>query len=806
MRFVHPWILAGLPVVVAWAFWEWKKTDRHGAVILKALLFGLAVAALADPKLTVFEQRVSLVVLTDRSASIPREDVRKESDLVTKVRSASGRNHLDVIPFSNNPTERSTNLESAIRNAIGRMPEGRVGRLLLVSDGQENAGSVERAAYQARMLGVPVDTYALEGTQPPALKMESIALPPEAFSGEKFPIEMVVASPRASSASVELTAEGKEIGRSEVKLAEGRNTLRIKTQIEMSGAALVTGIVTAPDLGRVRFDRVVALRRPRALLVTAETPDSLRHILQVLDASKFDVTQTKTLPADLRDFQVVVVVNQDLEAWDTLQKKKAEEFVREGGGFALIAGENNVYVEHKQEDDPLQKMLPAKLTPPRTPESVAVVLIVDKSSSMEGKKIELARLSAIGVVENLRPIDQVGLLIFDNSYQWAVPMRRADNPATIKRLIAGITPEGGTQIAPALSEAYRQIRQVKAVYKHIVLLTDGISEEGDSMALSKEAAANQVTISTIGLGQDVNRVFLEKVASQALGKSYFVLDYSSLEQLLLRDVMEHTGSSAIEKPAKVTTLRDAEILEDVGMSNAPPLLGYLKFLSKPQAETILQIDGRDPLLARWQYALGRSVVFSSDAKARWAVNWVTWPGFDKLWTNVLRDLLPRTAPSEATAEFDSVSNEIRVHYRLRPGEDQAPPQEVYALGANGFRKAVPLKRIAASSYLARVPVGAAQGLFRIRPSADLSKFPEVGLYREETELTQFGSNPELLKQIAQTTGGRFNPDPRQVFDPGKRSVTTTLDLWPGLLALAILLNLAELAARKGYSLAKLWNR
>src|SRR5262249_12524287 len=130
----------------------------------------------------------------------------------------------------------------------------------------------------------------------------------------------------------------------------------------------------------------------------------------------------------------------------------------------------------------------------------------------------------------------------------------------------------------------------------------------------------------------------------------------------------------------------------------------------------------------------------------------------------------------------------------------------YVLGPNGFKKAAPLKRVAAASYLARVPIGTNQGLFRIRPASEPGKFPEVGFYREEVELTQYGSNSELLRQIAEATGGRFNPTPRQVFDAGKRSVTTTMDLWPGLLALAVLCNLAELAGRKGYRLPRWWGR
>src|SRR6202021_857042 len=215
--------------------------------------------------------------------------------------------------------------------------------------------------------------------------------------------------------------------------------------------------------------------------------------------------------------------------------------------------------------------LPAQLAPPRSPEGTAVVLIIDKSSSMEGRKIELARLAAIGVVENLRDIDTVGVLIFDNSFQWAVTIRKADDRNSIKRLISGITPDGGTQIAPALTEAYQKILPQTAVYKHIVLLTDGISEEGDSMTLTKEAVADHVTISTVGLGQDVNRAFLEKVAESALGKSYFLNDPSGLEQILLRDVEEHTGSTAVEKPIMAKVLKPSQVLDGVAIETAPAL-------------------------------------------------------------------------------------------------------------------------------------------------------------------------------------------------------------------------------------------
>jgi uncharacterized membrane protein len=535
------------------------------------------------------------------------------------------------------------------------------------------------------------------------------------------------------------------------------------------------------------------------LLVSHDPPASEEHILRALQANQFEVQQAPGgVPMKLDDYQLVAINNWNMESIPLPAKAALEDYVKQGGGLIWIAGEHNVYVDKKgKPEDALERTLPAKLAPPRSPEGTAVVLIIDKSSSMEGRKIELARLAAIGVVDNLRAIDSVGVLIFDNSFQWAVPIRRAEDRATIKKLISGITPDGGTQIAPALTEAYTKILPNQATYKHIVLLTDGISEEGDSMTLTKEAKANKVTISTVGLGQDVNRAFLEKVAQNADGKSYFLNDPSGLEQILLRDVEEHTGMTAVEKSLHAQVAKPAEILEGVGIETAPILKGYVRFQARPTSDTILTADREDPLLVRWQYGLGRAAVFASDAKNRWAANWVTWPGFDKLWANIFRDLLPHAVASETSADFDRASDELVIDYRL--ARDVAEPKtapDIFVIGPNGFQRPLAVAKVAAGHYRGRVKIGAVQGLFRIRPLAESRAFPEVGFYRQEDEMQEYGNNEALLRQIASATGGRFNPPPRDVFQASGRSVASVMDLWPGLLALAVALNLAELILRK----------
>jgi uncharacterized protein YegL len=761
---------------------------------------------------------VAVAILVDTSASVSQPDLDAASASATTVERGRGRNWTQVLPFARTPrnpapAERAgqawklayspgqashgTNLEAAVREGLAALPAGLVPRVLLISDGNENLGSVTRAIWQAQQRGVPIDVIPLAGRPRPSLVLESVSMPAQVFSGERFPLDITLDSPRAAQATVEIAAEGKPLGTSQVNLTAGTTRFRAHASVSATGAIELAGRVGAANLGEAHFDAALTLRRPRVLLVTNDPPDAEAHLLRTLEANQFDVQRAPSgLPDKLGDYQLAIFNNWDMQSVPLPRKTALEAFVKQGGGLLWIGGDRNVYVE-KKEEDALERTLPAKLAPPRTPEGTAVVLIIDKSSSMEGKKMDLARQAAVGVVENLRPVDQVGVLIFDNSFQWSVPLRRADDRVSIKRLISGITPDGGTQIAPALTEAYRKILTSKAVYKHIVLLTDGISEEGDSMTLSKDAVANHVTISTVGLGQDVNRAFLEKVAQLAQGNSYFLNDPSGLEQIVLRDVKEHTGSTAVEKEVHPEVANRAEILEGVGIETAPPLRGYVRFQTRPTADLILRASPEDPLLVRWQYGLGRAAVFTSDAKNRWAASWVDWPGFDKLWTNIFRDLLPHAESSEAGAEFDRAANELVVDYHL--GRDVAEPAaipDIYAFGPNGFQSPLKVAKIAAGHYRARVAIGERQGLFRVRPLGESRAFPEVGFYRQEDEMLEYGANDQLLHQVADATGGRYNPPLNAIFDSSGRTIPATLDLWPFLLALAIGLNLAELLLRK----------
>jgi Ca-activated chloride channel family protein len=814
VTFTHPLLTALLVLPAVWVIWSWRGRTRSVGLLLKAAGLAAIMLALAEPIITLPQTKTAAVVLVDTSRSIGQNDLAQENHLAARIAGSKGGNWMKVVPFASAPRRLSdeevsndfhlksaanedsggTNLEAALTGSMSAMPAGYIPRLVLISDGNENEGSSTRAIAELQRLHVPVDIIPLSGRPASGLHLQSISIPREAYAGEQIPVDLTVLSPE---------------GAHPIDLQPGINLLRVHARVNSTGATSISGRISAAQLGDIPFEAALQLKRAKVLYLSQDPPGSDNNLLSALHEAQFDLSRdVSQLQKDLSNFQLIILNNLDLTAFTPAQKKRLEQYVKDGGGLLLVGGERQVYKEDKQMDA-LDRVLPAKLAPPKSPEGTCVGLIIDKSSSMEGRKIDLARLSAIGVVDHLRPIDYIGVLIFDNSFQWAVPVRRAEDKSLIKRLISGITPDGGTQIAPALTEAYRRVLPSKATVKHIVLLTDGISEEGDSLDLAKEALAHQVTISTVGLGQDVNRTYLEKIAANSGGRSYFLNEPAGLEQILLKDVQDYSGSTAVEKPLAPLIAHEAEILEGIGMNTAPPLKGYARFTAKPAADTILHIDEqkKDPLYVQWQYGLGRAAVFTSDAKSRWAESWIGWPGFDKFWINVTRDLLSHSNRSEGTARFDAANNSIEVTYHLSADtpEPSSIPQ-IFVLGPNGFERPMTVTKAASRVYRGTLHTGNLHGLFRIRPVVETSAFPEIGLHRQEQELQDRGSDTRLLTQISSFTGGRFNPAPSSIFDPDGRTIYTHLQLWPALLGGAILLTIAELIVRKWSGLTSRFRR
>ena len=581
-----------------------------------------------------------------------------------------------------------------------------------------------------------------------------------------------------------MTAEGKTIGRAACRSQPAPTICACRPRVNAVGAIALAGKISAAGLGEARFEDAVTLRRPRVLLVSHDPAESEQHLVRTLESNQFEVERAPAgIPDKLDDFQLIVINNWDMESIPLARKAALEEFEKAGGGLLWIAGEHNVYVEKKgQPEDALERTLPAKLAPPRSPEGTAVVLIIDKSSSMEGRKIELARLAAIGVVENLRPIDSVGVLIFDNSFQWAVNLRKADDRAAIKRLIAGITPDGGTQIAPALTEAYQKILALTG------RLQTHRAADRRHLRRGRQHDAHQ------GSGGQPRDHFHRRAGAGRESRVPGEGGRIGAGQIVFPKRPLRAGADSAARRGRAHRLdRGGEAHHAQGAeAGADP--GRRGHGDRAAAEGLRALPGSPHGRRRFWRPTTAIRCWCAGSMGLGAQRGVHFRRQGSLGRE-----LGRRGPASTGCGPTSSATFCRTRRRARPRPISTAPltnwwwstgwptdvpepaeiPDIYALGPDGFQAPLKVDKVAAGHYRGRLAIGQNQGLFRIRPVADSRAFPEVGFYRQEDEMTEYGNNADLLRQIAAATGGRFNPSPRQVFDAGNRSIRATMELWPG---------------------------
>jgi hypothetical protein len=422
---------------------------------------------------------------------------------------------------------------------------------------------------------------------------------------------------------------------------------------------------------------------------------------------------------------------------------------------------------------------------------------------MTGEKIQKAREAARASLLTLRPTDRVGIIAFNDKFHWVAPLQTASDIPRLVRLVESISADGSTRIYPPLKAAFDEVLRDTTSLKHIILLTDGVSEQEGLPQLMLDAAAQHVTISTIGLGSDVLRNMLESLARSTQGHSYFVNAESDLPQVMSGDLQNAKTSLIKEGTVRALRAQPAEMTDGIQWNAAPPLLGFVWAKAKKGAETLVRLKSGEPLLVRWQYGLGHVVAFMSDARGRWAAPWVRWNSFGRLWPQVIR----------------GVSNQDRnVHVDIRPGSNQGEEIVAYDLlngadgdAATGLRRQIQhvilvqspdnlvqpfaLAETRPDHYEAQIAI-TKPGLYRVfSPQRGDVHLPETGFYYEP-EQRKGTANRQLLSQIAELTGGRVSPTVEELLDRRGTLFLQARPVWPYILIAVLILNFFGVAIRR----------
>ena len=311
-----------------------------------------------------------------------------------------------------------------------------------------------------------------------------------------------------------------------------------------------------------------------------------------------------------------------------------------GGSFMMLGGENSFGLGGYFKT-PVEEILPVSLEVEKKQDqpALALVLVIDKSGSMNGNKIELAKAAASAAIELLQKEDEIGVVAFDGSYHWVVQLQAKRDPREIIDTINTIQAGGGTTIYPALDQAYQALTHSRAKLKHVILLTDGQSNEGDYASLCSRMSQEKMTVSTVAIGPDAAFDLLKNIAEWGGGRFYASEDASNVPQIFTKETMTVSRSSLVEEPFRPKVARMAPIIRGLNWEKVPMLLGYNATKPKPTSEVFLVSDLGEPILATWRFGLGKVGAFTSDAKSRWASEWLEWGGFQKFWAQVARALM-----------------------------------------------------------------------------------------------------------------------------------------------------------------------
>jgi len=827
-------------------------TGDQWALALRGALVVVLLVTLLRPTLPRWVDRLNVVFLLDHSDSVSlvaRERAyRFVSEAVRHLK--SGDRHEVIVfgeeavvdqPLSNRPSVerpkaavsgRGTNIFQAIQLALATVTPGHANRIVMLTDGRQNAGNALAGAQAAKDARADIFYVPAPLTFAQEVVAEAMLLPQEVKYGEPFQAKVVAWSHKETQARLSLFRNGEFLGSQIVRLTAGKNVFAYRQALDQSGihvyqAALDVEGDTIEDNNRA-VGTVVVRGRPQVLIADRDRSHA-QSLAGALRSQNIEVTLVDPagIPKDvagLQKYDGVVLSNVSSLKLSRPQMAQIRDYVRDhGGGLMMIGGEESFGLGGYYRT-PIEEALPVTMEVKQKVEipSLAVVLSIDRSGSMamstdeKVTKLDLAKEAAHLVVDLLDERNEVGVMSWDTEFIWDSPMRGARDKGAIHHAIATIKAGGGTDGYPALKESYQILFDRPALLKHVIFLSDGQMTRGDFSGLLRRMAKDKITVSTVAIGKDADVPLMVDVAKWGRGRFYYTEDDATIPRIFTLETQLASKASLVEQPFKAVVASPAhEAIQEIDWKEAPPLGGYVATSMKANADLVLMTHQEDPLLATWRYGLGRSVAFTSDAKAKWGVLWVRWGGFNKFWSQVTRWALRTGTRSDTVATVSRTDNvgEVTVDAIDPKGEFiNFLDSQVGVVAPDKTRTVIDLEQVGPGRYRGRFPAGQ-EGVYLVgmaqRRADQMVGSQLAGLvvpYGQE--FRDLGVDESFLRELTELTGGGILAEPKDAFLQNRHKSRLSVDIWPWLVGMVAVLLIPEIALRRigPVGLGRLWAR
>lgn len=853
------WLWLGLPaialVLLGWlaASRTLPRGRRIASLVIRLVMVGCLVGALAGTRLALASDRLSVVFLVDASASMvdatsdellafAQRAVEKMPEGDTAGVVVFGANALvDRLPSqltelqtpASVPVVSATDIAAAVRLASAIFPAGTQQRLVLLSDGNDTSGQARQAILSAASRGIRLDVAVPDATSYGEVLIDGVDAPPGAHVGETVEVAVRVRSTITTSATLRLLADGATVATRQLALKPGTITARFNVSADEAGFHILRAVLDPVEdhftENNVGDAYVLVTGEPQILLATNDAGRAADFVAALAKArQQVTVVPPGGVPsslATLAGYDAVVLDGVSADALGSGAMAALQVFVRDlGKGLVMIGGKDS-YGAGGYRNTPLEETLPVYMDVrdrKRTPD-VAMVAVIDKSGSMADchctgdnrntatsssrgfKKVDIAKEAIIRAAEALAPTDQLGVVAFDENAHWAVHTAPIDFNALQSSL--GFAADGQTNIYAGLKAAYDDLVKNPAKLRHIILITDGWSRSGAYDQLLKDMKAAGITLSTIGTGGGSASV-LQRLAEESGGRYYNAPDATTIPDIFLKETVNVAGQQIVEEAFQPVPSQPSDILRGLDASRLPQLFGYNATTPKGSATVSLLTARDDPLLAQWQYGLGRAVAWTSDTRQQWATDWIGTQAFGTLAAQLVTWTLPPQDSQGIDVRFSPAGNG-ELHVEVTSLDDNGAPRNFYRtmlrlVGPNLDPTQTALEQVGPGRYAGTIRADEPGAyLVRVAQQRDGAEPASrtLGIVSPAAEeFRRLGVDGEALAAYAQVGNGR-----KLALDPERVSAVWSHDIpadafptpvWPWLLLLAMILVPLDVGVRR----------
>lgn len=719
---------------------KFKEKDISFININRVIIIAILVLAMSNISISFKTKDSSTIFLLDLSHSMSNYKEETKEFVKDAIEASPSNNKIGIVTFGENqeieqfltysksfsdiqtsPIANTTNIEKAIKFSINMFKDSDYKRVVLITDGKENQGDLLETSAYLKDNQIDFQVYKIDSGQVEDVYIENIDILDKVAIGEEFSVTVNIKSNVKTKSKISIYSGREKKSEKEIDIEKGDNTFLFK-DIQNKGGFKPYKVVIEPEQDGISYNNEYTtytniVSKPETLVIEGSIGEGkgLEENLKTM-GSNYTMINAKAAPRsinELIEYKGIFLCNTHVDDLPKGFLENIESYVKDYGGAVITTGGNNSYALGGYKDSVFEDILPVssdKKGKNEIPE-ISLTLVLDRSSSMsasdEGSfsKINLAKEAAIRSLDNLRETDNIGVVTFNTEYSWAVPMQKLSNKDEVSDKISSIRADGGTSIYSALNEAYNKQKESNAKIKHIILLTDGQDGMGENeyKDLVNDIKNNKITLSTVSIGTDSNNKLLEWLSSSAGGRYYHSDIYTDVPRIFANEILISTGEYLINEEFTPKIAANHEILNNViEEGKFPSLLGYVGTSIKSTAIEVMSSHMDEPILAAWQYGIGRVVSFTSDINGQWSKNLLAFEKTPQLFSNIISWTMIDYDDS-GTLNITQEGSSAKVEYETNNHEKNKKVKGAYTFEENTTEE-FELKQVAPGKYEGIVPM------------------------------------------------------------------------------------------------------